>query len=85
MTLILDRGQGQRQYCFLLEGKAGNTVVDVEGNKIFYIPTSEAIKRREVDISEVALFESLGTCFGRKPLKFEYELMEVKGIPKRHL
>jgi len=69
----------------LLEGKIGNTVVDVEGNKICYIPTSEAIKRRGVDISEIALFESLGACFGRKPQKFEYELVEVKGIPKRHL
>lgn len=76
---------GAASVLLLLEGKTGNTVVDVEGNKIFYIPTSEAIKRREVDISEVALFESLGTCFGRKPRKFEYELMEVKGIPKRHL
>ena len=76
---------GAASVLLLLEGKAGNTVVDVEGNKIFYIPTSEAIKRREVDISEVALFESLGTCFGRKPRKFGYELVETKGVPKRHL
>ena len=55
------------------------------GSKIFYIATSEAIKRREVDISELALFESLGTCFGRKPGKFGYELVETKGVPKRHL
>ncbi len=76
---------GAASVLLLLEGKAGNTVVDVEGSKIFYIPTSEAIKKREVDISEVALFESLGTCFGRKPRKFGYELVETKGAPKRHL
>ena len=62
---------GAASVLLLLEGKTGHTVVDVEGSKIFYMPTSEAIKRREVDISEVALFESLGTCFGRKPRKFE--------------
>ena len=76
---------GAASVLLLLEGKTGNTVVDVEGSKIFYIATSEAIKRREVDISELALFESLGTCFGRKPGKFGYELVETKGVPKRHL
>ena len=38
---------GAASVLLLLEGKTGNTVVDVEGNKIFYIPTSEAIKRRK--------------------------------------
>ncbi|MBI5050747.1 MAG: 6-phosphofructokinase [Nitrospirae bacterium] len=69
----------------LLQGKTGNTVVDVSGKKIFYMPTSEAIKRREVDISEVALFESLGICFGRKPQKFEHEFTEAKTPIERHL
>jgi 6-phosphofructokinase 1 len=71
---------------FLLkEAKFGNTLVNVDGNKIYYIPTEEAIKRREVDLKEVAIFESLGTCFGRKPQKFEYELVEQKGKIARHL
>ena len=69
----------------LLEGKTGNTVVDVKGRKISYMKTTEAIKRREVDIKEVALFESLGTCFGRKPEKYEYEFIEQKGTVERHL
>jgi 6-phosphofructokinase 1 len=60
----------------LLEGKTGNTVTGVEGHKILYMPTSEAIKRREVDIEELALFESLGTCFGRTPVAFKAELHE---------
>ena len=69
----------------LLEGKTGNTVVNVDGKKIYYMPTSEAIKRREVDVKEIALFESLGTCFGRRPQKFEYEFVEVAGAIERHL
>ena len=69
----------------LLEGKTGNTVVNVDGETIYYMSTPEAIKRREVDISEIALFESLGTCFGRKPLKYDYQFAEVKGKITRHL
>jgi 6-phosphofructokinase 1 len=69
----------------LLEGKTGNTVVNVDGKTIYYMSTPEAIKRREVDISEIALFESLGTCFGRKPLKYDYHFAEVKDKITRHL
>jgi 6-phosphofructokinase 1 len=66
---------GAAAVILLVEGKSGNTVVNVAGNKIYYLPTAEAIKRREVDITEVALFESLGTCFGRKPQEYQYELL----------
>jgi len=76
---------GAAAVLLLREGKTGNTVVDVNGREVSYIPTTEAIKRREVDVREIALFESLGTCFGRVPQKFAYELVETKGAPKRHL
>jgi 6-phosphofructokinase 1 len=69
----------------LLEGKTGNTVVNVDGETIFYMDTVEAIKRREVDISEIALFESLGTCFGRKPQKYAYHFTEITAKAIRHL
>ncbi|MDH4233318.1 MAG: 6-phosphofructokinase, partial [Nitrospirota bacterium] len=69
----------------LLDGKTGNTIVDVDGKTIRYMPTAEAIKRREVDISEIALFESLGTCFGRKPQKYEFNFVELKERVARHL
>ena len=69
----------------LLDGKTGNTIVDVDGQTIRYMPTPEAIKRREVDISEIALFESLGTCFGRRPQKYEFNFVEVKERVARHL
>ncbi len=69
----------------LLAGKTGHTVVDVEGEKVIYMATTEAIKRREVDIKEIALFESLGTCFGRKPQSYDCEFVEMKGTVDRHL
>jgi 6-phosphofructokinase 1 len=71
---------------FLLkDGKYGNTVVDVEGNKIYYQSTADVIKRREVDIEEIAIFESLGICFGRNPKKYDYKLVEIKGKITRHV
>lgn len=76
---------GAAAVLLLLGGKAGNTVVGVEGRKISYMPTSEAIKRREVDVREIALFESLGTCFGRKPEKYEHEFSEARPPIGRHL
>ncbi|UCD34112.1 MAG: 6-phosphofructokinase [Nitrospiraceae bacterium] len=67
----------------LLEGKTGSTVTDVEGKKILYMPTGEAIKRREVDIGELALFEGLGICFGRVPVEFKpVELEERRHIDR---
>ncbi len=76
---------GAAAVILLLEGKTGNTVVDVKGNKIRYMPTPEAIKRREVDIDELALFESLGTCFGRKPAEYKPEMMEEHRMIERSL
>ncbi len=76
---------GAGAVCLLLEGKTGNTIVNVDGRKIYYEATSELIKRREVDVSEIALFESLGFCFGRKPEKFNCVLEEVTGPAQRHL
>jgi len=49
------------------------------------MPTEEAIIRREVDVREIAIFESLGTCFGRQPEKYEFELIEQKSHIDRHL
>lgn len=76
---------GAAAVLLLLEGKTGITVADVNGHKICYMPTAEAIKRREVDLNEIALYESLGTCFGRKPQKFSYELIEEQRTIDRHL
>ncbi len=69
----------------LLQGKIGNTVVNVTGKTIKYMPTEEAIKQREVNMEEISLFESLGTCFGRKPVEFKPVFEEVKETIQRHL
>lgn len=76
---------GSAAVILLKDGKTGNTVVNIDGDKIHYIDTSKAIKRREVDISEIALFESLGICFGRKPETFNATFEETTGKVVRHL
>ncbi len=76
---------GAAAVLMLLEGKAGNTFVNLCGGSIEYMPTAEAIKRRGVDLPEIALFESLGTCFGRTPEKYAYSFTEVKDRVSRHL
>jgi 6-phosphofructokinase 1 len=76
---------GAAAVLLLLKGLTGNTVVSVEGRKISYMPTSKAIARREVDVEELALFESLGVCFGRKPVPFEPELAVATPPLPRHL
>ena len=60
------------------QGKSGNTVIDVDGKNILYMPTSDAIKRREVNLDEISLFESTGVCFGRKARTYGYELSVKK-------
>ncbi len=76
---------GAAAVLLLLEGRTGNTVVNVVGGKVLYIATADAIKRREVDLSEVTLFESLGTCFGRKPETFSCEFVKAEGTIERPL
>ena len=76
---------GAAAVLLLLKDKTGTTLVSVNGNRINYMPTSEAIKRREVNVDELALFESLGTCFGREPKEYIYKLHEQKGAGERHL
>jgi 6-phosphofructokinase 1 len=76
---------GAAAVLLLLEGRTGNTVVNVVGRKVLYIATADAIKRREVDLSEVTLFESLGTCFGRKPETFSCEFVKAEGTIERPL
>ena len=66
----------------LTQGKVGNTVTGVEGHEVLYMSTAAAIKRREVNIEELSLFESLGTCFGREPVEFKPVLREEHRIDR---
>ncbi|MBI4823692.1 MAG: 6-phosphofructokinase [Nitrospirae bacterium] len=76
---------GSAAVILLTKGISGNTVVRVSGTEIQYMPTSDVIKQRTVDMNEVALYEAMGICFGRKPETFSPECIEVKGIIQRHL
>ena len=71
----------------LLEGKAGVTVVEVDGQEIRYMPTEQAIQQRHVDLEQAALFEELGFCFGREPQPYNPTFAEVPqgSVPKRYL
>ena len=74
---------GAAAVVLLTKGLGGNTVVRVRGTKVTYKPTAEVIKQRHVDASTVALYETLGTCFGRTPQEFKPETVEVKGEIER--
>jgi 6-phosphofructokinase 1 len=69
----------------LIKGITAVSVVNVCGKDVQYVPTAEIIKQRLVDMDELALYEALGVCFGRKPGKFEGNFVQV-GVPvQRHL
>jgi 6-phosphofructokinase 1 len=77
---------GAAAVALLRAGISGRTVVSVDGNRVSYMATEKAIVHREVDVSGLSLFESLGTCFGREPLPFAPELVEETALPiPRHL
>ena len=69
----------------LLEGIYGVTVVGVEGNEISYLPTSEAIKQRYVDLQEIAFYEQLGVCFGREVKNYDPIFKRHEGVIHRYL
>jgi 6-phosphofructokinase 1 len=62
------------------KGTTGVSVVKVSGNEVQYTPTAEVIKQRKVDLNELALYETLGVCFGRKPQTYNPELRQT-GVP----
>jgi len=67
------------------KGIYGVTVVGVEGSDITYLPTSEAIKQRFVNLDDIAFQESLGVCFGREPIQLKPNFLKQNGIIHRYL
>lgn len=61
----------------------GVTVVSYRGGKIEYMDVKDAIVQRHVTEADVALFETLGVCFGREPKKPSAEAVKVSGTPVR--
>jgi len=67
----------------LVEGITGVTVFKVVGKHVSYMETHEAIKQRHVDLEQVALYEALGVCCGRKPINYNPEFIRVAGSVDR--
>ncbi len=74
---------GAAAIILLLEGKTGVTISRVKGRKVEYIESSKAIEQRYVDLDQVALYESLGLCFGRNVATYSPILREVDGVYDR--
>lgn len=76
---------GAAAVLLLKEGISAVTVVGVQGKRIKYIDTKEAIQQRFVDPDLIVFHENLGICFGRRPQKVEPVLEKVTGFIERHL
>lgn len=71
------RSVGSAAVVLLTKGISGVTVVGVDGHDISYMPSKQAIVQRHVDLDEIALYEALGVCFGRKALEFKPRLVAL--------
>jgi 6-phosphofructokinase 1 len=76
---------GAAAVCLLKKGIKGVTVAGICGDEIKYIKTEEAIKQRCVDLNQVAIYESIGICFGRKPKDPSFKYKELKVAPERYM
>lgn len=65
------------------QGTTGVTVVSYRGGTIEYMDVKDAIVQRHVNEADVALYEQLGVCFGRKPVKPTVKAQKVTGTPVR--
>ena len=67
----------------LMKDISGVTITGITQGEVTYMKTEEAIAQRFVDLDEVALYESLGFCFGREARPFEPTYKEVSGAVPR--
>ncbi len=62
---------GAASVMLLINGITGVTVSSVNRGEINYMPTKNAITQRRVEVEMLSLYEELGVCFGRKPVKYK--------------
>ncbi len=74
---------GASAVVLLKNGLSGYTVIGLDRGKIQYMETSKVIEQRYVDLRDVAFYENLGYCFGRKPLETEFSYEEQTGPIER--
>lgn len=65
------------------QGINGVTVVSCRAGNLEYMDVKDAIVQRLVDPADVALFETFGVSFGRKPEKPKLSAKKVSGKPVR--
>ena len=75
---------GAGAFILLNQGISGVTVSGISNGTIRYIDTKEAIKQRFVDTHQVAIYEALGTCFGRIPEKIHAKAEKLDQAMERH-
>ena len=64
-------------------GTFGVTVNSFRGGKVEYMNVGDAIEQRHVNENDVALYEQMGVCFGRKPAALKVTTERIGGIPAR--
>lgn len=74
---------GAAAVLLLLDGKSGVTVNKVKGQTIEFMPAKDAIKQRHVDLEQVAFYENLGICFGRKVKPYKAVFKQIGTSPDR--
>ena len=75
---------GAAAVLLLLNGMSGVTVAGLDGERIQYMSTPDAIKQRHVDLNIISFHESMGVCFGRKPVAALVKFEKVGQVIKRH-
>ena len=76
---------GAASFLLLQKGLTGVTVAGISNGRIRYMETKEAIKQRHVDLNQVAVYEQMGTCFGRAPGQLSSQFDKIHGPVERHL
>ena len=74
---------GAGAFILLSQGIIGVTVVGIQGGKVFYMSTKEAIAQRFVNTDQVAIYEAQGICYGRQPGKMNTNVEKISGLPER--
>ena len=74
---------GAGAFILLSQGIIGVTVVGIQGGKVFYMSTKEAIAQRFVNTDQVAIYEAQGICYGRQPGKINTNVEKISGLPER--
>ncbi len=76
---------GAAAVMLLKQGTVGVTIVGIDGEKVRYMESKKAIEQRHVDLDQVAVYEAMGTCFGRLPQTYKPAFEKAEGRITRHM